>query len=70
MTASTQTAGAASHVNEPEAVLDQEWHATNWAKVHQNVRRLQTRIVYSDPESQDRKISFVKEDNLTFFYRI
>ena len=32
------TAGAASHVRV-------DWHAINWRKVHQNVRRLQARIV-------------------------
>src|SRR5947209_17402106 len=38
MTAVAIQAGAASH---PEV----DWHAINWQKVHQNVRRLQARIV-------------------------
>jgi hypothetical protein len=36
-------AGAASHESEQTQDTTQ-WHAINWSKVHQNVRRLQARI--------------------------
>lgn len=38
MTAETKTAGAVSHKMT-------NWHSIEWQKVHQNVRRLQARIV-------------------------
>lgn len=45
MTAVTTTAGAASHA-------EMEWHAIDWPKVHQNVRRLQARIVKATQEGR------------------
>jgi len=45
----TQTAGAAPH-----AKID--WHALNWPKAHQNVRRLQARIVKAQREGKLGKV--------------
>jgi RNA-directed DNA polymerase len=42
-------AGAASH-----AIL--EWHAIDWRRVHQTVRRLQVRIVKAIPEGRWGKV--------------
>ena len=69
MTALTKVAGAASHVcdDEPEVGVgfttqslqvqpDQAWHAINWSKAHQNVRRLQARIVKATKEGRWGKV--------------
>src|SRR5258706_5902251 len=49
MTADQQTAGAVSH----ETV---EWHAIDWRKAHNNVNRLQTRIVKATQEGKWGKV--------------
>ncbi len=49
MTAKQQLAGAATH-----RVVD--WHAIDWQKVHQNVRRLQARIVKATQEGRWGKV--------------
>jgi len=49
MSASENSAGAASTV-----LLD--WHAIDWAAVHQNVRRLQVRIVKATQKGQHGKV--------------
>jgi RNA-directed DNA polymerase len=49
MTADQQTAGAVSH----ETV---EWHAIDWRKAHNNVSRLQTRIVKATQEGKWGKV--------------
>jgi RNA-directed DNA polymerase len=43
------SAGAASHALE-------QWHAINWQNVHQNVRRLQARIVKATKEGRWGKV--------------
>src|SRR5205807_9373267 len=50
MTAEQQAAGAASHE-------EGAWHAIDWRKTHNNVNRLQTRIVKA---TQERKWGKVK----------
>ena len=49
MTAAQFPAGAASH-----AELD--WHAIHWRAVHENVRRLQARIVQATKEGRWGKV--------------
>ena len=49
MTADQQTAGAVSH----EEVA---WHAIDWRKAHNNVSRLQTRIVKATQEGKWGKV--------------
>lgn len=49
MTAVEIQAGAASHI-------EMDWHAINWPKVHQNVRRLQARIVQATKQGRWGKV--------------
>ena len=45
----TSLTGASSHTGD-------EWHDINWRKVHQNVRRLQARIVKATQEGRWGKV--------------
>ena len=49
MTAEQQTAGAVSHE-------ETAWHAIDWRKTHNNVNRLQTRIVKATQEGKWGKV--------------
>jgi RNA-directed DNA polymerase len=48
-------AGAASRESEQTQDTSQ-WHAINWSKVHQNVRRLQARIAQATKQGRWGKV--------------
>ena len=49
MTAEQQPSGAVSH-------KQMDWHAINWQKAHQEVSRLQVRIVKAQQEGRTAKV--------------
>ena len=44
----------ASSVPGASSQIDESWHAIEWRKVHQNVRRLQVRIVKATQEQVEK----------------